>query len=148
MFRAKFVEGLERLWERNELELPPDLGALTRQGFLRWLRPMRRSPWVVYFKPPFAGHRKLLDYLSRYTHRVAISSQRILSGESGQVRFSYRDRSDGDRKKVESLPAEEFIGRFLQRSNACRPIESPRRPRGRCAAQFNWFYRRTSIFPS
>lgn len=114
MYRAKFLDGLEQLLERNELDLPPDLGGLTLQQHRRWLRPLRRGPWVVYSKPPFAGPHKLLDYLSRYTHRVAISNHRILSCDDRHVRFSYRDRNDGDRKKVESLPAEEFISRFLQ----------------------------------
>ena len=69
---------------------------------------------MVYSQAPFAGPRKLLDYLGRYTHRVAISNQRILNCVDGQVRYRYRDRRDGDRLKTDVLPAEEFIHRFLQ----------------------------------
>ena len=68
---------------------------------------------MVYSKAPFAGPQKLLDYLGRYTHRVAISNHRLLACEDGQVRFDYRDRPDGDRQKTASLPVETFIGRFL-----------------------------------
>jgi hypothetical protein len=69
---------------------------------------------VVYTKAPFAGPRKLLDYLGRYTHRVAISNHRLLDCRDGQVRYTYRDRRDGDRRKIDELPAGEFLHRFLQ----------------------------------
>ena len=69
---------------------------------------------MVYAKPPFAGPRKLVNYLARYTHRVAISNDRLLDCRDGQVRYTYRDRQDGDRRKVDTLPAEEFLQRFLQ----------------------------------
>ena len=69
---------------------------------------------MVYSQAPFAGPRKLLDYLGRYTHRVAISNHRILTCQDGQVRYRYRDRRDGDRLKTDVLPAEEFLHRFLQ----------------------------------
>ena len=69
---------------------------------------------MVYSKAPFAGPRKLVDYLGRYTHRVAISNHRLLSCASGEVTFTYRDRNDGDRRKTARLPAENFLGRFLQ----------------------------------
>jgi len=75
---------------------------------------LRRKRWVVYTRAPFAGPRKLIDYLGRYTHRVAISSHRLLDCQDGQVRYTYRDRRDGDRQKVDELPAEEFLHRFLQ----------------------------------
>jgi hypothetical protein len=67
----------------------------------------------VYSQAPFAGPRKLLDYLGRYTHRVAISNHRILACQDGQVCYHYRDRSDGNRLKTDVLPAEEFLRRFL-----------------------------------
>jgi hypothetical protein len=115
VFRAKYVERLEQLLDKNELDLPTWLGELTTSdGKHRWLRLLRRKAWVVYSKAPFAGPRKLLDYLGRYTHRVAISNHRLLTCDDGQVRFTYRDRSNGDRRKITSLPAEEFIRRFLQ----------------------------------
>ncbi len=72
------------------------------------------APWVLYSKPPFAGPRKLPDYLGRYTHRLAISNDRLLSCDEGRVCFIWRDRRDGDKKKVARLPAEEFLNRFVK----------------------------------
>ena len=69
---------------------------------------------MVYSQAPFSGPRKLLDYLGRYTHRVAISNHRLLDCQDGQVRYHYRDRRDGDRLKTDILSAEEFLHRFLQ----------------------------------
>lgn len=112
VFRGKYVEGIEKLLAANQLDLPPQLVDSDKQRQL--LRKLRRKAWVVYSKRPFAGPKKLLDYLGRYTHRVAISNQRLASLEEGQVTFTYRDRRDGDRKKSMRLPAEEFIGRFLK----------------------------------
>ena len=115
MFRGQYVDGVARLLERNELDLPPQLTALGEPaGRRRLLRQWRRKSWVVYSKAPFAGPRKLVDYLGRYTHRVAISNQRLLSCDNGEGTFTYRDRSDGDRRKTMRLPADEFLGRFLQ----------------------------------
>jgi hypothetical protein len=115
MFRAKYLDGLAALLEAAQLDVPPQLAELadieTRR---RWLRRLRKKSWVVYSQAPFAGPRKLLDYLGRYTHRVAISNHRLLSCEEGQVRYRYRDRRDGDRLKTDVLPAEEFLHRFLQ----------------------------------
>lgn len=112
VFRAKYIEGVEKLLAQGELDLPPQLAEPNDQRQL--LRTLRRKAWVVYCKPPFAGPEKLLDYLGRYTHRVAISNHRILMLEDGQVKFAYRDRRDGDRKKSMWLPAKDFIGRFLK----------------------------------
>jgi hypothetical protein len=114
VFRAKYIETLCQLLDQNELDLPPPLSGLTTtDGRRRWLRLLRRKAWIVYSKAPFAGPQKLLDYLGRYTHRVAISNHRLLSCDDGQVRFTYRDRSNGDRRKIASLSAEEFLRRFL-----------------------------------
>jgi hypothetical protein len=115
MFRAKYLDGLADLLEQDRLDIPPQLAELTiADSRHRCLRRWRNKPWVVYSKPPFAGPKKLLDYLGRYTHRVAISNHRLLSCEDGQVRFIYRDRREGDRRRIARLPAEEFIRRFLQ----------------------------------
>ena len=73
----------------------------------------RQKSWVVYAKKPFGSPEKVLDYLGRYTHRVALSNDRILQVENGEVTLSYRDRKDGDRKKIMTLEAQEFIRRFL-----------------------------------
>lgn len=115
MFRAKYLDGLAALLEAEQLDVPPQLAELAEAtARRRWLRRWRKKPWVVYSQAPFAGPRKLLDYLGRYTHRVAIGNHRLLSCEAGQVRYRYRDRRDGDRLKTDVLPAEEFLHRFLR----------------------------------
>lgn len=102
VFRGKFVELLRPA-------VPPEaLPALLTQLYAK--------DWVVYSKPPFGGPAKVLDYLGRYTHRVAISNHRIRAVEDGKVTFSYRDRADGDSLKAITLPAQEFIRRFLLHS--------------------------------
>src|SRR4030095_6495064 len=72
-----------------------------------------KKSWVVYAKKPFGSPHTVLDYLGRYTHRVALSNDRILQVENAQVTLSYRDRRDGDRKKTMTLETQEFIRRFL-----------------------------------
>ena len=111
-FRGKFLHGFKQLLGQDKLKLPADYCSGRKQiGAL--VRRLNKKSWVVYSKPPFAGPAKLLDYLSRYTHRVAISNDRLVACRNGQVTFRYRDRSDGDRSKHKTLPAEQFIGRFL-----------------------------------
>jgi len=115
MFRAKYLDGLAELLEEGQLDIPAQLNELgDTERRRRQLRCWKSKPWVVYSKAPFAGPRKLLDYLGRYTHRVAISNHRLLCCEDGEVRFTYRDRRDGDRQKTAVIPADEFIRRFLQ----------------------------------
>ena len=106
VFRGKFLQGLRELVDTGQL-------TLKISNFEQWLRPLRRKAWIVYSKPPFAGPEKLLDYLGRYTHRVAISNYRLLSMDDGKVSFHWRDRSDGNRRKTASIPASKFIRRFL-----------------------------------
>jgi hypothetical protein len=114
VFRGKYLAVLEQLIDQGQLDVPPHLVEFSSdQHQRRWLRTLRRKSWNVYSKAPFAGPQKLLDYLGRYTHRVAISNHRLLSCENEQVRFAYRDRADGDRKKTASLPVDTFISRFL-----------------------------------
>jgi putative transposase len=84
-----------------------------RRAFLRYLAPLRRAKWVVYAKPPFAGPEQVLEYVGRYTHRVAISNNRLLDIDDGTVRFRWKDYRDHDRQKVMTLAADEFIRRFL-----------------------------------
>jgi hypothetical protein len=115
VFRAKYLQGLERLLETGGLDLPPSLAHLAQAGPRRaWLRRFSGPPWVVYAKRPFAGPQKLVDYLGRYTHRVAIGNQRLVSCADGQVTYRYRDRRDRDRVKTDVLPVDEFLRRFLQ----------------------------------
>ncbi len=115
MFRGKYLDGLAELLADDQLDLPPQMAELAdvvarRRRLRRW----RKKGWVVYSKAPFAGPHKLLDYLGRYTHRIAISNHRLLDCNNGQVRYTYRDRADGDRRKTDALRAEEFLHRFLQ----------------------------------
>jgi hypothetical protein len=87
-----------------------------RRAFKRFLAPLRKSQWVVHTKNPFAGPKQVLRYLSRYTHRVAISNRRLVSVDDNGVAFRWKDyRIDGpeDRWKTMTLTAHEFIRRFL-----------------------------------
>jgi hypothetical protein len=111
-FRGKFLAGFKKLLEQGDLRLPRQYADRHKQ-IPALLKRLRKKSWVVYSKRPFAGPAKLLDYLSRYTHRVAISNDRLIACAAGQVTFSYRDRRDGDRKQRAKLPADQFIGRFL-----------------------------------
>jgi hypothetical protein len=77
------------------------------------LRQAARKKWVVYSKRPFAGPEQVLAYLGRYTHRIAISNERIVAMDGDDVVFSFKDRADGDRRKTLTLPAEAFLRRFL-----------------------------------
>ena len=82
-------------------------------AFRRYLAPVWNAEWVVYAKRPFAGPAQVLDYVGRYTHRVAISNNRLVSMDDGKVRFRWKDYRDGNRQKTMTLTAEEFIRRFL-----------------------------------
>ena len=115
VFRARFLQGVMRLLKQGKLRLSGKLARLANPATMRaFLRPLWNQDWVVYSKRPFGGPEKVLDYLGRYTHRVAISNHRLLSVGGGEVRFRYRDRRQGDVPKVAELPADEFIARFLQ----------------------------------
>jgi hypothetical protein len=118
VFRGKFLDELRHLYDQGKLLLPtgvPGVSPLARpECFYALLSKLRHKPWVVYSKAPFAGPAKMLAYLGRYTHRVALSNQRLLSCDDGLVRFHYRDRTDGDRRKIAKLPADEFLCRFMR----------------------------------
>lgn len=113
-FRRCFLEALETAHRQGRLEFH---GALTRlqelTSFRQWLALMWKSEWVVYAKPPFGGAEKVLDYLGRYTHRVAIANHRILDVADGKVTFLWRDYRHGKRQRRMTLDAGEFIRRFL-----------------------------------
>jgi Putative transposase/Transposase zinc-binding domain len=102
VFRGKFLDLLARAAERGKI---PSIDGTTQR--------CHHKNWVVYAKKPFGSPRTVLDYLGRYTHRVALSNDRILKIENDQVTLSYRDRKDADRKKTINLHAQEFIRRFL-----------------------------------
>jgi len=113
-FRRLFVESLEKAFDEGQLKFFSSLQELDdRKAFLRYLAPLRKKKWVVYAKKPFAGPQQVLDYLGRYTHRVAISNNRILNIEDGQVTFRYKDYRHGSQQKTMTLSADEFIRRFL-----------------------------------
>ncbi len=88
-------------------------GLIVSKVFRRYLAPLRKIEWVVYAKPPFTGPEQVLDYVGRYTHRVAISNNRLVDIEDGAVHFRWKDYRHGDRQKVMSVTADEFIRRFL-----------------------------------
>lgn len=116
LFRRLFLVRLLGLHDAGKLAFFGKLpGLADRRAFLRHLAPVRKKRWVVYAKPPFAGPEAVLAYLSRYTHRVAISNSRLMSFDEANVTFRYKDyrRSAADRQQVMTLAANEFIRRFL-----------------------------------
>jgi Putative transposase/Transposase zinc-binding domain len=113
-FRRRFLEMLEHAFEAGELNFFSALANLqNRDTFQQYLAPVRKKEWVVYAKPPFAGPEQVLDYVGRYTHRVAISNNRLLDSEDGHVRFRWKDYADDNQQKSMTLTADEFIRRFL-----------------------------------
>jgi len=113
-FRRLFLEQLDAACARGQLHCTGALAQLQDPpGFAAYLAPLRQVEWVVYAKPPFGGPEQVLEYLGRYTHRVAIANHRLLAIEEGQVRFRYKDYRDHDRQKTMTLEAAEFIRRFL-----------------------------------
>lgn len=114
-FRSHFLQGLQRAFRRGEFVFPGRLAALAETAaFAAFLGRVAAKDWVVYSQPPFGGPEKVLEYLSRYTHRVAISNRRLLDIAEGKVTFEYRDRREGGRVKQLTIRADEFIRRFLQ----------------------------------
>jgi hypothetical protein len=109
-----FLEYLQQAFDAGELQFFSSLEPLReRCAFLRYLAPIRYAPWVVYAKPPFAGPEQVLEYVGRYTHRVAISNNPLLDISDGMVRFRWRDYRDHNREKTMTVSADEFIRRFL-----------------------------------
>jgi hypothetical protein len=114
LFRRLFLESLQNAFESGKLQFFGTLEPLReRQAFVRLVERLNNSEWVVYAKRPFAGPQQVLNYVGRYTHRVAISNNRLLDMEDVQVRFQWKDYRHGDRVKTMSLSADEFIRRFL-----------------------------------
>ena len=114
LFRRLFLKYLQRAFDSGQLQFFSSLEHLKdRASFVRHLAPVRKAEWVVYAKPPFAGPQQVLDYVGRYTHRVAISNHRLLDIEDGHVQFSWKDYRNHSRQKAMALPADEFIRRFL-----------------------------------
>jgi hypothetical protein len=116
LFRHRFLEALQHLHAAGKLQFFGTNARLADAGaFKAWLAPLRSCEWVVYAKRPFAGPSAVLAYLSRYTHRVAISNSRLLGMDDHGVRFRWKDHRENGRTrhKVMTLSAPEFMWRFL-----------------------------------
>ena len=113
-FRRRFLQALEKLFGQGKLQFSGALAHLRDpEAFAQYLAPWRTADWVVYAKPPFGGPPQVLEYLGRYTHRVAISNHRLVSLHDGQVAFRWKDYRHEQRPRVMSLAVDEFIRRFL-----------------------------------
>jgi hypothetical protein len=114
VFRGKFLAGLQAAFAKGQLRFGGQSATLAgADEFQRVLSAAAHTDWVVYAKPPFGGPEAVLKYLARYTHRVAISNGRLLDLEDGMVRFRYKDYAHGNRKRVMTLTALEFVRRLL-----------------------------------
>jgi hypothetical protein len=114
LFRRLFLESLDKAFAAGQLRFSASLDALhDRQAFAEYLAAARTTEWVVYAKPPFGGPQQVLDYVGRYTHRVAIANHRLLDIDAGHVHFRWKDYRDGHQQKTMTLAPDEFIRRFL-----------------------------------
>jgi len=116
LFRRLFLARLLALHDTHRLTFFGSMAHFTdRRAFQRYLAPVRKKRWVVYAKAPFAGPQAVLAYLSRYTHRVAISNSRLIRFNKDSITFGYKDyrRHSTDRQQVMTLTTDEFIRRFL-----------------------------------
>jgi hypothetical protein len=141
LYRRLFLERLQAAFDRRELEFFGNLARLIEPDvFARHLTALRDVEWIVYAKRPFGGPQQVLEYLGRYTHRVAIANSRILACDNGRVRFRWKDYRADNKSKVMTLDADEFIRRFLLHvlpkgfrrirhfgflANACRTAKLP-----------------------
>ena len=114
LFRRLFLEAMRRAFDQGKLQFFSELEPLREApAFARYLKPLETCEWVVYAKPPFAGPEAVLAYLARYTHRVAISNQRLQSMENDQITFHWKDYKHHNRVRNLTLDASEFIRLFL-----------------------------------
>jgi hypothetical protein len=114
VFRGKFVAGLKAGFREGKLKFHGQITSLADpRSFAAWIRLLFRHDWVVYSKPPFAGPEHALRYLGAYTHRVGIANSRLVAFSEGIVSFRWRDSAHGNKKRVMSLPVDEFLRRFL-----------------------------------
>jgi len=114
VFRGKFVAGLKQAFQSGRLHFHGNLAPLAQpKTFAAWLRLLFRKDWVVYAKRPFGGPEYVLQYLGRYTHRVAISNHRLVSFTEGKVTFRWRDSAHHNEQKLITLSLDEFLRRFL-----------------------------------
>ena len=114
VFRRLFLEQLDHAYTTGHLQFTAALASLhDPQAFATYLAPLRHGEWVVYAKKPFGSAQRVLDYLGRYTHRVAISNNRLLSMDDEQITFRWKDYRQHDKQKLMTLTATEFMRRFL-----------------------------------
>jgi len=114
VFRGKFHQALKRAFNDYKIRFYGDLEYLNDpKRFRSFLRPLFRKHWIVYCKPPFGGPEYVLQYLARYTHRVAISNHRLVSLIDGKVSFHWKDYAQGNKQKLMTLEVDEFLRRFL-----------------------------------
>lgn len=115
VFRGKFIAGLKHAFVRKQLAFFADCAPLANEkAFTAFLRTVSRQDWVVYSKPPFGGPEHVLEYLARYTHRVAISNHRLVSVDDSTVTFRWKDYAHESKSRHMTLTLEEFLRRFLQ----------------------------------
>jgi len=115
VFRGKFCAGLRRAFHAGQLAFFGQcLPLADENNFSRFLRTLFKQDWIVYSKPPFGGPDHVLQYLARYTHRVAISNHRIVSVTEPEVRFRWKDYANHSKKRTMTLDGVEFLRRFLQ----------------------------------
>ena len=113
-FRGKFLDGLREAFAAGQLRFPGQMKNLAvPRAFAALLRQSCRHKWVVYAKRPFGGPEQVLQYLGNYTHRIAISNHRLVGLEAGKVSFRWRDSAHHNKKRVMTLPVEEFLRRFF-----------------------------------
>lgn len=115
VFRGKFVAGLRQSFHQNQLVFHGACGPLANEkAFAAFLHTLFRQDWIVYAKAPFGGPEHVLQYLARYTHRVAISNHRLLAVDDTHVTFRWKDYAHHSKRRVMTLTLEEFLRRFLQ----------------------------------
>jgi hypothetical protein len=115
VFRGKFVAGLHRAFQAKQLAFHGECQSLAHEkAFRAFLRTLFREDWIVYAKPPFGGPEHVLQYLARYTHRVAISNHRLLSVDGDHVTFRWKDYAHHSKCRAMTLASEEFLRRFSQ----------------------------------
>ena len=114
LFRGKFLDLLQKSFKADNIVFSGSISQIKEpETFESFRRHLYNKKWVVYCKPPFDGAKGVLQYLGRYTHRIAISNNRILANQNGKVSFLWRDYADDNRQKTMTLKADEFIRRFL-----------------------------------
>lgn len=113
-FKKRYLRKIEKVYEKGKLCFRGNGSTFAdKHNFMRLLQTLRNKQWITYSKQPFGGPEQVLEYLGRYTHRVAITNNRIVSIEGGEVTFSYRDRGDENKVKEMTIKAQEFIRRYL-----------------------------------